>query len=583
MTTQQTIPLNQLIHSDSNVRHTAKAEGIAALAASIEAHGLRQNLNVMPTDDPKRFAVVAGGRRLRALKRLAKAGKMAKNAPIPCMVLDEGDDPSEISLAENTLRTAMHPDDQFEAFRAMIEERGASIEDVAARFGVTPAVVKQRLKLANVSPALRALYRKGEMSLEHVMALAISDDHAAQEEAWANLPDWNREPDMLKSALTHDTIAVTDKLARFVGIEAYEAAGGAMLRDLFDAEDEGYLADAALVQRLASAKLAEAMTALQAEGWKWVKPELTRDYSTAYDRIRPQRAGEEDEAQEDEDGAEPSEGGEPAFTPEDKACAGVRLSIAHDGTLHIERGLIHPDDRKAERKAGKAGREAGDTTALPASTLPATMVEELTAHRTAALRIELARNPAVALAATVHALALQVVYTGPDASCLALRASSERLETHTQATADSPAHQAIAQEGERWGDRLPGEPEDLFAWCLTQSQQTLLDLLAYLAALSVDAVAAKHRPVRGIAHADRLAEALSLDMRQWWTPTPEGFYQRLPKSALALAVREAKVPPLGVALESVKKTEAARLAAKALSGSGWLPAPLRISEAALAA
>jgi ParB family chromosome partitioning protein len=120
---------------------------------------------------------------------LAKQGKIAKSEPIPCMVLAEGDDAGEISLAENTIRSAMHPDDQFEAFRALIEERGLPHEDVAARFGVTPAVVRQRLKLAKVSPKLRALYRKGEMTLEHVMALAITDDHQAQEQAWANLPD----------------------------------------------------------------------------------------------------------------------------------------------------------------------------------------------------------------------------------------------------------------------------------------------------------------------------------------------------------------------------------------------------------
>ena len=152
---------------------------------SIAAHGLRQNLNVLPRADGRRFEVVAGSRRLRAMQQLVKTGRLPKDAPVPCLVLGEDDDPAEISLAENAMRSAMHPDDQFEAFRALIEDKGSSVEDVAARFGVTPAVVRQRLKLANVSPKLRALFRKGEMGLEHVMALAIGDDHAAQEDAWA--------------------------------------------------------------------------------------------------------------------------------------------------------------------------------------------------------------------------------------------------------------------------------------------------------------------------------------------------------------------------------------------------------------
>jgi len=151
MTIEQIIPLNHLVYSKANVRRTGKNEGIGELAASIAAHGLRQNLNVKPSDDGEHFEVVAGGRRLRAMKQLVKDKKLKKDVPVNCLVLEEGEDPEEISLVENAMRTAMHPDDQFEAFRGLIEDKGLSIEEVAARFGVTPSVVKQRLKLANVS------------------------------------------------------------------------------------------------------------------------------------------------------------------------------------------------------------------------------------------------------------------------------------------------------------------------------------------------------------------------------------------------------------------------------------------------
>ena len=552
MTIEQTIPLNLLIPSKANVRRTGRAEGIGELAASIEAHGLRQNLNVQPSPDGERFEVVAGGRRLRAMKLLAKAGKLAEDAPVNCLVLGEGEDPNEISLVENTLRTAMHPDDQFEAFRALIEGKGASVEEVAARFGVTPAVVRQRLKLANVSPKLRALFRKGEMGLEHVMALAISDDHAAQEQAWENLPEWNREPSLLKDALTEGSLPMNDRLAKFVGVESYIEAGGTVTRDLFDDECEGFL-DRTLVMQLASAKLEQEVETIKAEGWKWAKAEIVRDHSIHYERLSGK------------------------VSAKNRARAGAIIRISHDGALQIERGLIDPADAKAEAKRQKAEAKAGaDPAAAPESAgLSAALIEDLTAHRTAALRVELSRNHAVGLAMTVQALASSLLYRGQSATCLDLRANSAALERHTKAPQDSAAHEAMADEGNRWGDRLPGEPDDLMAWCLDQSQDVLLDLLAYLAALSVNAVQVKHGRGGQQAHADRLAGVLSLDMAQWWTPSVEGFYGRLPKAALLQAMSEAKVTA-EAPFANVKKDEAARMAAKALKDSGWLPQPLRI-------
>jgi ParB family chromosome partitioning protein len=157
------IPLSQLVPSPDNVRKTDRMNGIAGLAANIAAKGLLQNLQVRPAASGT-FEVVAGGRRLAALKLLAKKKAIAKDAPVACNVLAKDEDAAEISLAENEMRQAMHPADQFEAFKALVDS-DHGIEDVAARFGVTPTVVRQRLKLAAVSPMLMALYRKAAMSL----------------------------------------------------------------------------------------------------------------------------------------------------------------------------------------------------------------------------------------------------------------------------------------------------------------------------------------------------------------------------------------------------------------------------------
>ena len=105
------------------------------------------------------FEVPAGGRRFRALELLVKAKRLAKTAPVPCNVRDAGSaiPAEEDSLAENVHREALHPLDQFKAFQALME-RGMGEEDIAARFYVTPAVVRQRLRLASVAPALLDVY-----------------------------------------------------------------------------------------------------------------------------------------------------------------------------------------------------------------------------------------------------------------------------------------------------------------------------------------------------------------------------------------------------------------------------------------
>ncbi|MBO0906293.1 ParB/RepB/Spo0J family partition protein [Jiella sonneratiae] len=577
-TLETTLPLNCLIAGKANVRRTARMEGIDALAASIAAHGLQQNLVVRPAEDGSRHEVVAGNRRLAALKRLAKQKRIARNAPIPCKVLNEDDDATEISLAENAMRADMHPDDQCEAFRTLIDEHGMGIEAVAARFGVTPAVVQRRLKIAHVSPKLRALYRKGTLSLEQMMAFALVDDHRAQEDVWTSLPTWSRHPRDIRAALTAETLPATHRLALFVGIEDYVAAGGAVIRDLFDEANDGYLTDRALLMRLADAKLAEAVTAVEAEGWKWVKAEPEPDYTVHYDHLPALPIDEDADTGEEDDEAEER------YAPEDVARAGVVLRIGHDGGLVVRRGLVHPHDREPEAADGNAPAKAKRK--LQPGELPARLVEELTAHRTAALRLELASHPLTALAATVEALALSLLYAPWEAatSSLALKASSEDLARHTEATGDCDAHRQFAQMREYWGDRLPGDPRDLFAWCLGQTQEVLLDLLAFLAGLSVNAVQAKHdwQDSPRLIHADRLAATLSLNMAEHYTPSVDGFYGKLTKATLIAITAEAKAP-IAVRLSELKKEEAARRTHKAMQACpGWLPAPLRSprSEAA---
>ena len=255
MTDTISIPLNKLLAWEGNVRTTDPGKGIDELAASIFAHGLLQSL-VVRKDKRGKYAVVAGRRRLLALDSLVESGSMKPQTPIPCQVLDDGADATEISLAENVVREAMHPADEFEAFKALIE-KGVPVADVAARFGVTETVVQKRLKLAHVNPALLDAYRNGEMTLQHVMAFAVTDDHAAQERVWNSLDDWRKDdPAVIRDLLTEHEITSDDPRVKFVTLKAYEKAGGTVRRDLFsDGEDGVFIDDAVLLESLVARKL----------------------------------------------------------------------------------------------------------------------------------------------------------------------------------------------------------------------------------------------------------------------------------------------------------------------------------------
>jgi len=294
------IPLSKLVVWDGNVRKTGAADGLDELSASIAAHGVLQSLVVRKGQRGK-YAVVAGRRRYLALSALADAGTIASDTAVPCRVLHRTDDATEISLTENVVRAPMHPADQFEAFRDLIDA-GSSVADVAARFGISETAVKQRLKLARVTPQVFDAYRAGELTLEQVQAFALSDDHGAQERVFGELPRRGGGPDDIRAALTQGEIPATDRRARFVTLPDYELAGGTFRRDLFAQGDDGvFLLDAELLDRLVLEKLQAHADVLKAEGWKWTESAATLDYEARAGfrtrRPEPQPLSEEAEAE----------------------------------------------------------------------------------------------------------------------------------------------------------------------------------------------------------------------------------------------------------------------------------------------
>ncbi|WP_411958749.1 ParB/RepB/Spo0J family partition protein [Paracoccus homiensis] len=283
------IPFNKLVASQSNVRRIKAGISVEELAEDIARRGLLQSLSVRPVlaDDGSetgKFEIPAGGRRFQALSLLVKQKRLAKTTPIPCIVRDATSAilAEDDSLAENMQRTALHPLDQFRAFVAL-REKGKGDEEIAAAFFVTSQVVKQRLKLAAVAPALLDLYAEDQMTLEQLMAFTVNPDHERQVQVWdAIKSSWNKEPYQIRRMLTETSVRASDRRAVFVGVDAYEAAGGTMLHDLFQGDDGGWLEDPALLDRLVSEKLQAEAEAIATEGWKWIEVSLDLPYGYSH-------------------------------------------------------------------------------------------------------------------------------------------------------------------------------------------------------------------------------------------------------------------------------------------------------------
>ena len=215
------------------------------------------------------FEVPAGGRRYRALELLVKQKRMSKTQAVPCVVR-EGGIAEDDSVAENDERVGLHPLDQFRAFQTL-RDRGMTEEDIPARHFAKRAIVKQRLHLASVLPKLHEVYAEEGMTLEQLMAFSVTADHARQEQVWENVSrSGYDEPYQIRRLLTENTVPGSDRRAQYVGIDAYEQAGGPVLRDLFENDDGVWLQDVAMLDRLVTEKLKAEAETIAAEGWKWI-------------------------------------------------------------------------------------------------------------------------------------------------------------------------------------------------------------------------------------------------------------------------------------------------------------------------
>jgi len=482
----------------------------------------------------------------------------------------------------------------------------------------------------------------------------VTADHARQEQVWQSISgSWQKEPYQIRRMLTEKAVRASDRRAVFVGLDAYEAAGGVVLRDLFQSDDGGWLEDIALLDGLVAEKLKAEAETIAAEGWKWIEVAIDFPYGHTHGlrELEGVAAGLSSEEQatidalnaehakleEAYDGADelPDEVDERlgeieaalaafddrpvTYDPTDIARAGVFVSIDAEGALSIDRGYVRPQDeapvvepeQDGDTDPATAGAHGADPDAPVVQRavitiggqvagaededdedlkpLPDRLVTELTAERTLALRDKLASTPAVAFQAVLHKFCLDVFsryFSYGTAMEVSVRSAS--FPVQAQGLKDTPAAKAIDARHKAWEERLPKDKGDLWNWLTTLTGDEQATLFAHCASFGVNALYEKgdrygagvssHTVEQRIAEADRLAQAVDLDMVQaGWRPTVENYLGRVPKRRILEAVQEGAGERAAQLIDHLKKGDMAKEAERLLADTGWLPEPLRIA------
>lgn len=464
-----TVALSRLFADRAvNARRTDAMEALDEMIASVAAIGVLEPLLCRPAPQDgtgEGLLVVDGERRRKALCALAERGEIEADAPVLVVVRDMSDDEArEASLAANIVRLALHPVDQFEAFSAQAEA-GRTPPEIAARFGVAERVVRQRIALGALHPDIRAAWRAGRIGADAAQAFTLARDPMVQRAKYLALEKEQRLfAHHIRAALGANH-SVGGAL-RFVGLEAYRAAGGEAVEDLFGGA--GALSDPGLAQRLANDKLkAECARLVKEEGWSFALPRGEAKNPWSWTKLKPTGKTVLSEAETAEKGKletivaliaheddkteeidalcaklrPPIEGDElddahnivserleaieaaahrDAFGPRQKKQSGCLLDITDAGALQVTYGLQKPEaagkPAKGKTAADRAGTDPcddeddrGDATARAAPEeavplIPATLCLALSQQRTIAAAKALAADPELALCVAIAAL-----------------------------------------------------------------------------------------------------------------------------------------------------------------------------------
>lgn len=639
----RTIPLNKLIPSPRNVRRTTDEQADLQLKADIEARGLLQNLVVAPAKKPKgRFTVEAGGRRFRALASLAEEGKLGTDHEVCCLVIDSGPAAAqEAGFAENFQRLAMNPADECLAFQQLIEQ-GADVEGIARRFGLTVRFVEGRLRLASLAPVVFDALGAGEITLDVAKAYAATPDQERQAFVFDQVSRsyMAQHPDSIRRMMTQATVSASDRRARFVGEEAYAAAGGRIERDLFSDEDGARWLDIALLERLATEKL-EALAAetVASSGLAFVRPTLESwagyEVTRGLQRVpleTPAMSDEESaevealEAEteeligqlEDEETAEEArEAAEarvreigvrieaitakpPVIPDELRPRVGTFMLLDETGQPRLETSYyVEPSDEPQESIASGGSDAGGDRQApvvlveppVKQVSLSQALADELAIQRRDILAVHVAADPGLALDLAIFLMIdREAGYSSEKSgsSLVALPPSDPVFGFKTPDAAATRARVEAAEALDRsWtaADSRAGRFDAFRALPDEARGAWLGHAVARTLEASLNLPGARTCPFH-----DHLGRLLGIDVAKWWRPTGANFFDRVPKSVTLAALEEIGGAVFACGYSKSKKAELSETAERIFAGSvapkkvkrralAWLPEPMRFAPA----
>lgn len=620
----QSVKVKNLSLSKDNVRKSNREVGIDSLAANIAAQGLLQNLVVTPLKKAGTFTVKAGGRRLRALQRLIEQGALPADHTVPVLVLSDDDNATEASLAENFQRVPMNPADECTAFNFLIQ-KGMTAEDVAKRQGVTTRFVEQRVRLAELAPCVFEALAAGEITLGVAQAYAVTTDVDRQARVFTQMSNsyYGDNPDNIRRAILNGTVKANDAKARFVGRDAYVAAGGRIEGDLFATEGDENWIDVDLIEMLAAKKLEAAAAELaQAEGLAFVTPIAATH--VPYDLERqlhefhaPARALTEDETarvevlsaendtlidqleQELPDGSAEAEAANARIeaiereleTIEDarheidpalKAQIGTFVYIGGDGEprvhtrLFSEKPVVDPNAPPKESGGATGDGDAGDGEQGPK--LSATLIDELATQRRQILAAHVASDPGLALDLTIFLMAQNVVFEQahiPNHSTL--KSSAAGFPIFAFRDEGSMASQTIDDQRQKLDTSWAGLPTmtarfDAFRALDDEARGAWV---AYSIARTLEPTLNVAEGYRQNAFHDHLGRTLDIQVENWWRPTAENFFGRVKKTVMLDALEEIGGPILRGRYKDAKKGDLAGTCASLCNGQGIVEAEIR--------
>lgn len=623
----QSVKVKNLSLSKNNVRKSNRDVDIESFAANIAAHGLLQNLVVTPLKKPGHFSVKAGGRRLRALQHLIATDVLPANHEVHVLVLDDEGVSSEASLAENFGRMPMNPADECTAFKHFID-KGADAEDVAKRFGVTTRFVEQRVRLAELAPAVFQALAAGEITLGVAQAYAVTPDTERQARIFETMKNayYGSNPDNIRRALLNGSVKATDAKARFIGRDVYLAAGGRVENDLFGSEAEESWVDIDIIDTLTAKKLEDAAADIaKTQGLAFVTPvlgtsvpyDLERQLHQYHAPLRPLTdeeqalvealAAENDTLEEQLEGeiADGTDEATAAYTrleeierevdaiqaaraaidPEVASQLGTFVYIGTDGEVRVHARLFSEQPIRSgdDEQRPSDGKNDGDDTVEVGVRLSATLVDELATQRRQILVAHIANDQPLALDLAIFLMAIEVVFANSyvrDHSTL--KAPAAAFPIFTFRDEDSAASATIDEQKQALDTSWAGAStlSERFDAFRALDEEARAAWLAFAVAQTLEPTLNIVGGGRQNGFHDHLGRMLDIDVARWWRPSAQNFFGRVKKDVMLEALEDIGGPILRGRYKDAKKSELAATCASLCSGNGIVEA--EVKEKALA-